>query len=72
MFNRRLICPRVIIQLINLLKTEVMAFVVRETLHIIEQLVATSVTVVARFVVAIVVGGVEYVIAATCLLVFVL
>ena len=49
-----------------------MAFVVRETLPIIEQLVVTSVTVVAIFVVAVVVGDVEYVIVATCLLVFVL
>ena len=49
-----------------------MAFVVCEALPVIEQLVATSVTVVVRFVVVVVVGGVEYVVAATCLLVFVL
>lgn len=49
-----------------------MVFVISATLPVIEQLVATFVTVVARFFVDVVVGGVEYVVAATCLLVFVL
>ena len=48
-----------------------MAFTVPETLPVIEQLISASGTIVARFAAAVVVGGVEYVFAATSLLVLV-